>query len=100
MSIAPFFLEAEGSLVANAKTGLSASNRGVTHRWGGPILIAKGMHPIFRHHAHHKNIPHPSRLQRPRRSPLRPPRPLGCPIPTRPPPPPPLAGLGTDLQNN
>lgn len=28
----------------------------VTHRWGGPILITKGMHPIFRHHAHHKNI--------------------------------------------
>ena len=28
----------------------------VTHRWGGPILISKGMHPVFRHHAHHKNI--------------------------------------------
>jgi gamma-glutamylputrescine oxidase len=28
----------------------------VTHRWGGPILITKGMHPVFRHHAHHKNI--------------------------------------------
>jgi glycine/D-amino acid oxidase-like deaminating enzyme len=28
----------------------------VTHRWGGPILITKSMHPVFRHHAHHKNI--------------------------------------------
>lgn len=28
----------------------------VTHRWGGPILITKGLHPAFRHHAHHKNI--------------------------------------------
>lgn len=28
----------------------------VTHRWGGPILITKGMHPVFRHHTHHKNI--------------------------------------------
>ncbi len=28
----------------------------VTHRWGGPILITRGMHPVFRHHAHHKNI--------------------------------------------
>ena len=28
----------------------------VTHRWGGPILITKGMHPVFRHHAQHKNI--------------------------------------------
>lgn len=28
----------------------------VTHRWAGPILITKGMHPVFRHHAHHKNI--------------------------------------------
>jgi glycine/D-amino acid oxidase-like deaminating enzyme len=28
----------------------------VTHRWGGPILITKAMHPVFRHHAHHKNI--------------------------------------------
>jgi glycine/D-amino acid oxidase-like deaminating enzyme len=28
----------------------------VTHRWGGPILITKGLHPVFRHHAHHKNI--------------------------------------------
>jgi glycine/D-amino acid oxidase-like deaminating enzyme len=28
----------------------------VAHRWGGPILITKGMHPHFRHHAHHKNI--------------------------------------------
>ncbi len=28
----------------------------VTHRWGGPILITKGMRPVFRHHAHHKNI--------------------------------------------
>jgi gamma-glutamylputrescine oxidase len=28
----------------------------VTHRWGGPILITRGMHPVFRRHAHHKNI--------------------------------------------
>jgi glycine/D-amino acid oxidase-like deaminating enzyme len=28
----------------------------VTHRWGGPILITKGMHPVFRHHVHHKNM--------------------------------------------
>ncbi len=28
----------------------------VTHRWGGPILITKSMHPVFRHHPHHKNI--------------------------------------------
>jgi glycine/D-amino acid oxidase-like deaminating enzyme len=28
----------------------------ITHRWGGPILITKGMHPVFRHHTHHKNI--------------------------------------------
>jgi glycine/D-amino acid oxidase-like deaminating enzyme len=28
----------------------------VTHRWGGPILITKGMYPVFRHHAHNKNI--------------------------------------------
>jgi len=28
----------------------------VTHRWAGPILITKGMHPVFRHHAHHKII--------------------------------------------
>jgi glycine/D-amino acid oxidase-like deaminating enzyme len=28
----------------------------VIHRWGGPILITKGMRPVFRHHAHHKNI--------------------------------------------
>jgi glycine/D-amino acid oxidase-like deaminating enzyme len=28
----------------------------VTHRWAGPILITKGMHPVFRHRAHHKNI--------------------------------------------
>ena len=28
----------------------------VTHRWGGPILITKSMRPVFRHHAHHKNI--------------------------------------------
>ena len=28
----------------------------VTHRWGGPILITKGMHPVFRHHAQYKNI--------------------------------------------
>jgi glycine/D-amino acid oxidase-like deaminating enzyme len=28
----------------------------VTHRWGGPILITKGMHPVFRHHAHDKRI--------------------------------------------
>lgn len=28
----------------------------VTHRWGGPILITKGMRPAFRHHAHSKNI--------------------------------------------
>lgn len=28
----------------------------VTHRWGGPILITKGLYPVFRHHAHHKNV--------------------------------------------
>jgi glycine/D-amino acid oxidase-like deaminating enzyme len=28
----------------------------VTHRWAGPILITQGMHPVFRHHTHHKNI--------------------------------------------
>jgi glycine/D-amino acid oxidase-like deaminating enzyme len=28
----------------------------LTHRWGGPILITKGMHPVFRHHTHHRNI--------------------------------------------
>jgi gamma-glutamylputrescine oxidase len=28
----------------------------VTHRWGGPILITKGMYPVFHHHAHSKRI--------------------------------------------
>jgi glycine/D-amino acid oxidase-like deaminating enzyme len=28
----------------------------VTHRWAGPILITEAMHPVFRHHAHHKSI--------------------------------------------
>jgi gamma-glutamylputrescine oxidase len=28
----------------------------VTHRWAGPILITKGMRPVFRHHPTHKNI--------------------------------------------
>jgi gamma-glutamylputrescine oxidase len=28
----------------------------VSHRWGGPILITKSMHPVFHHHAHSKKI--------------------------------------------
>jgi glycine/D-amino acid oxidase-like deaminating enzyme len=28
----------------------------LTHRWGGPILITKDFHPIFRRHSHNKNI--------------------------------------------
>jgi gamma-glutamylputrescine oxidase len=28
----------------------------VTHRWGGPILITKGMRPAFHHHPHSKKI--------------------------------------------
>jgi glycine/D-amino acid oxidase-like deaminating enzyme len=28
----------------------------VTHRWGGPILITKDFHPVFRSHSHNKNI--------------------------------------------
>lgn len=28
----------------------------VTHRWGGPILITKGLRPAFHHHPHSKKI--------------------------------------------
>jgi len=28
----------------------------VTHRWGGPILITRDLHPVFRRHPRHKKI--------------------------------------------
>lgn len=28
----------------------------ITHRWGGPILITKTFHPVFRRHPHNKQI--------------------------------------------